>query len=205
MDMGNTLFDYFTENGKYTVFGLPATEELNGREARLPDGSAVRFGDELAVKCDDDLFLADAAGRLLLVQEFPDESLKALEAVRTAADAAALPEALEGWKTDLSFASGCVLTAVFGNGTLTLSPSPEPVVANPFSPGGTPAAPKAPETPPAPPVAFSLKAAEIGEKWFLLHFPETGETVFLNARRFLLYAILRGRIVTGFVEIPPKE
>ena len=42
-------------------------------------------------------------------------------------------------------------------------------------------------------------------KRFLFRFPETGEVVFFNARRFLLYALMEGRTVTGFVEIPPKE
>ena len=78
--MGKNLFDYFTNEGKNTPFGLPFTEELIGRTALLPDGEKVSFGNELAVKCDNDLFLADAAGRILLVEEQPDESLTALDA-----------------------------------------------------------------------------------------------------------------------------
>ena len=202
--MGNTFYDYFSNEGKNTVFGLPYTEELTGRSAVFPEGSAIRFGDELAVKCDDNLFLAAAAGKTLLVEELPDESLKAMDAEKATADAADLPEELEGWVTDLCLSSGCVLTAAFRAGTLTLSPSPEPDVANPFSSDGKPAAPKAPETPAAPPVSFALNAVKTGEKRFLLRFPETGEILFLDARRFLLYGILRGRNVTRFVEIPPK-
>lgn len=203
--MGKTLFDYISNDGKYPLFGLPSTEELAGRTACLPDGSKVLFGNELAVKCDDDLFLADVAGKLLLAEELPDESLKALDTEKEAADASALPEALEAWETDLSFASGYVLTALFKDGALTLKPSPEPVIPNPFSSGEEPAAPKAAEVPAAPPMTLSLQAVEIGEKRFLLRFPETGEILFFDGRRFLLYTIVRGRIVTGFVELPPKK
>ena len=71
------------------VFGLPFTEELRGRAARLPEGTEVCFGDELAVKCDDDLFLADVGGRIILAEELPDESLRALDAGQAAAGAAA--------------------------------------------------------------------------------------------------------------------
>ena len=180
--MGKTFFDYISNDGKDLVFGLPFTEELAGRSAALPDGSAVRFGKELAVKCDDDLFLADVSGRLLLVEELPDESLKALDAEAATVGAEALPEALEGWETDFCFASGYVLNASFGNGKLTLRPSPEPDPSNLYSAGGA-AAPKAE----APLAALPLQAAETGDKRFLLRFPETGETVFLDARRFLLY------------------
>ncbi len=194
--MEKTLFDTVTDGGKYAPFGLPKTEELTGRTALLPEGPAVRFGETLAVKCDDDLFLAEEGGRLLLAEELPDESLKALDAANTALGAAALPEALEGWETELCFASGYVLTAVFRDGSLTLSPSPEPTL--PGAPAPDEAAPAAPgET-------FALKAAEVGENRFLLHFPETGETVLLNARRYLLYAILKGRIVAGFAELPAR-
>ena len=196
--MGKTLLDLITDGGKYALFGLPATEELAGRTARLPDGAELRFGDELAVKCDDDLFLVQKEDRILLAEELPDESLRALDAEAAAAGAAALPEALEGWETDLSFASGCVLTAVFGVGTLTFSPSPEPVL-----PGASGEASAAPKPPAGPAASLSLQAVETGEKRFLLRFPETGETVFLDARRFLLYAILGGRIAAGFVEVPP--
>ena len=198
--MGKTFFDYISNDGKDLVFGLPFTEELAGRSAALPDGSAVRFGKELAVKCDDDLFLADVSGRLLLVEELPDESLKALDAEAATVGAEALPEALEGWETDFCFASGYVLNASFGNGKLTLRPSPEPDPSNLYSAGGA-AASKAE----APLAALPLQAAETGDKRFLLRFPETGETVFLDARRFLLYAILGGRIVCGFVEVPARE
>ena len=198
--MGKTFFDYISNDGKDLVFGLPFTEELAGRSAALPDGSAVRFGKGLAVKCDDDLFLADVSGRLLLVEELPDESLKALDAETATVGAEALPEALEGWETDFCFASGYVLNASFGNGKLTLRPSPEPDPSNLYSAGGA-AAPKAE----APLAALPLQAAETGDKRFLLRFPETGETVFLDARRFLLYAIFGGRIAAGFVEAPARE
>ena len=198
--MGKTLFDYISNDGKNLLFGLPKTEELIGRSARLPDGSELCFGDEIAVKSDDDLFLADVAGRIVLAEELPDESLRALDAEKAAAGAAALPEDLEGWETELCFASGYVLTARFADGALTLSPSPEPVIPNPFGPS------KSQETEAlAAPLTLPLQAVKTGEKRFLLRFPETGETVFFSARRFLLYAILRGRIVTGFVEIPPKD
>ena len=199
--MGKTFFDYISNDGKNLVFGLPFTEELAGRSAALPDGSAVHFGKELAVKCDDDLFLAEMGGRFLLAEELPDESLKALDAEAATAGAVALPEALEGWETDFCFASGHVLTASFGDGKLTLRPSPEPDISTLFSSGGA-AAPKAAE---APLAALPLQAAEIGDKRFLLRFPETGETVFLDARRFLLYAIFGGRIAAGFVEAPAKQ
>lgn len=204
MDMNKTLLDTITANGRYALFGLPATEELAGRTAGLPDGSTLRFGKELAVKCGDDLFLTEAGGRLLLIEELPDESLNALDAEAETAGASALPEALEGWETDLSFASGCVLTALFRGGTLTLSPSPEPVVVNVFGSGEAPAAPGTPEAPETAPVTLPLRAVEVGEKRFLLRFPETGETVFLDGRRFLLYALFGGRIAAGFVEVPPR-
>ena len=194
--MGKTLFDIITDGGKYVPFGLPKTEELAGRTALLPDGSAVRFGEALAVKCDDDLFLAEEGGRLLLAEELPDESLKALDAAGAALGSAALLEALEGWETELCFASGYVLTAVFRDGALTLSPSPEPTLP------GAPA-PDA-EAPAVPGETFALRAVEAGENRFLLHFPETGETVLLNARRYLLYAILKGRIAAGFAELPAR-
>jgi len=195
--MGKTLYDHITDNGRYPLFGLPATEELAGRTARLPDGKELSFGSELAVKCDDDLFLAEKAGRILLIEEQPDASLKALDAEKTAAAASALPEALEGWETDLCFASGYVLTALFRDGTLSLRPSPEPV-----SPGA-----EGVQSPQAelPSVSFPLLAAETGDKRFLLRVPETGETVFLDGRRFLLYAIPEGRIAVGFVEAPARE
>ena len=196
--MGNTLFDYISCGGKYPLFGFSATEELRFRTARLPEGREVRFEGETAVKCDDDLFLAESGGRLLLVEEQPDESLLALDAEQATLGASALPEALEGWETDLSFASGYVLTARFRDGKLTLSPSPEPEVP------GFPAPEQGPDAEAAP-AEFPLQAVETGEKRFLLRFPETGETVFFSARRFLFYAILRGRIVTGFAEIPPRE
>ena len=201
--MEKTLLDVITDGGKYPLFGLPATEELIGRSAALPDGTEVRFGEELAVKCDDDMFLAEKEGRLLLVEELPDESLKALDAEAEAAGASGLPAALEGWETDLSFASGYVLTGLFKDGALTLRPSPEPDVSNLFGSAGAPA-PKAPESPAAPLAAFSLQVAETGDKRFLLRFPETGEAVFLNGRRFLLFSIFGGKIAAGFVEVPAR-
>ena len=202
--MGKNLFDYSSNDGKNTLFGLPFTEELIGRTALLPDGEKISFSNELAVKCDNDLFLAEVAGRILLVEEQTDESLTALDAEKAVAGAARLPEDLEGWETDLGFASGYVLTALFKDGSLTLKPSPEPDVADPYADEKKPAAPKAQEKP-ADPVTFALEAVEVGEKRFLFRLPESGEIIFFDARRFLLYAILRGRIVAGFVEIPPKE
>ncbi len=62
----------------------------------------------------------------------------------------------------------------------------------------------APAGPAADPVEFAVKIAETGAKRYVLYFPETGETLFFNARRFLLYALLNGRIVCGFVEIPAR-
>ena len=198
--MGKTLVEFITDGGKYPLFGLPATEELSGRTATLPDGRLLHFGEETAVKCDDDLFLIEKEGKLLLAEELADERLRVLDAGQAAGEASALPPALEGWETDLSFASGYVLTAAFQDGTLTLRPSPEPDMSNLFA-----APSKAKETPDGPRATFALKAAEVGEKRFLFSFPETGETVFFSARRFLLYAILGGRIVTGFVEAPARE
>ena len=198
--MGKTLVDFITDGGKYPLFGLPATEELAGRTAQMPDGTALRFGKETAVKCDDDLFLVEKEGKILLAEELADESLRVLDPGQAAGEASALPPDLEGWETDLCFASGYVLTAAFRDGTLTLRPSPEPDLANLFS-----APAKAPEAPDGPKAAFKLAAAEVGVKRFLLSFPETGETVFFSARRFLLYAILGGRIVSGFVEVPARE
>ena len=203
--MKKTLFDYISNDGQNTVYALPTTEELAGRSARLPDGSEIRFGAELAVKCDDDLFLVAQGGRILLAEERPDETLEALDAEAAAAGAQALPEELEGWETDLCFAAGYVLTASFGNGALTLRPSPEPVIANPFASGGALKAPETPDAPAAPLATLPLRAVRTGDKRFLLCFPETGETVFLDGRRFLLYALLRGRVVTGFVEVPARS
>ena len=201
-DMTKSFFALASNEGKNPIFGVPATEELTGRTAPLPDGKELRFGKELAVKVDDDLFLAEKEGRLLLVRELPDESLTALDAERETAGAAALPEELEGWTTDLCFASGYVLTAAFKDGALILSESPEPVVAGMFGSGGL-NAPGAREA--LPPLGtLALEAVEIDRKRFLLRFPETGEIVFFNGRRFLLYAIRDGRPAAGFVEIPPK-
>lgn len=202
-DMKINLYDYVSDCGKNVVYGLPTTEELAGRTAKLPCGCELSFDKELAVKVDDDLFLAEKDGKLYLIEEAADESLKAIDAVETAGAAAAFPEDFEGWETDLCLASGYVLTATFAGGKVTLKPSPEPVVNNPFGGAGT-AAPKAPEGPVADPVDFPVKIAETGAKRFILYFPETGETLFFNARRFLLYGLLRGRVVTGFVEIPAR-
>ncbi len=200
--MKKTLYNLIAKDGKRTIFGLPYTEELTGRSALLPDGTSVRFDDEPALKCDDDLFLAAVDGMILLVEELPDETLKALDAEQETAAASALPSDLEGWETELSFASGDVLTAVFKNGTLTLSPAPEPVIAGPF--GGPPAAPAAAEAA-EPPVTLPVRAVKTGDRRFLFRLPESGETVFLNGRRFLLYALLGGRAVCGFVEPPAAE
>ncbi len=199
--MDKTLLDYVSNDGNDLLFGLPRSEELAGRTARLSDGTELRFDGELAVKCDDDLFLALRGDRLLLVEELADESLKALDAETATAGADALPEELEGWEADLCLASGYVLTGLFRDGALTLRPSPEPVMFNPFASGKKIAAA---DTPEAPPLTLRLQAVKTGDKRFLLRFPETGETVFFSARRFLLYALLGGRIVTGFVEIPAK-
>ena len=202
--MENTFFAYASDGGRNALFGLPATEELTGRTARFPDGTSLSFESELAVKCDDDLFLADTADGVVLVEELPDGSLTALDAASATAAAGALPEELEGWETELSLATGYVLVAAFREGAVTLRPSPEPVIPNPFAPGGA-QAPKAPEAPAAQPLTLRLQAIRTGDKRFLLRFPETGETVFFDGRRFLLYALTGGRIATGFVEIPPKE
>ena len=192
-----TFFEYVTDHGNYPLFSLPATEELTGRTARFPDGGELTFGGELSLKCDDDLFLVSLGDRRLLVEEDPQERLEARDAEALTEGLSKLPEALEGWETDLCFASGYVLTALFRDGTLSLRPSPEPV--SPGAEGG--------QIPQAevPSVSFTLLAAETGDKRFLLRFPETGETVFLDGRRFLLYAIPEGRIAVGFVEAPARE
>ena len=201
--MKNALIDYVSDSGKNVLYGLPATEELAGRTAKLPCGCELSFDGELAVKVDDDLFLAEKDGKIYLVEEAADESLKAIDAAETAGAAAAFPEDFEGWETDLCLASGYVLTATFAGGKVTLKPSPEPVVNNPFGGAGT-AAPKAPEGPVADPVEFAVKIAETGAKRFVFLFTESGEILFFNARRFLLYGLINGRIVTGFVEIPAR-
>ena len=95
--MKNRLYDYISCGGKNVLYGLPATEELKGRKALLPDGTEVSFGDELAVKADDDLFLAEVGGKILLIEELPDESLKAIDAGKTAGAADALPADIDGW------------------------------------------------------------------------------------------------------------
>ena len=192
-----TLFEYMTDHGKYRPFSLPASEELTGRTARFPDGRELSFGGEPALKCDDELFLVSLGDRRLLVEETPDGDLEARDAEALTEGLSKLPEALEGWETDLCFASGYVLTALFRDGTLSLRPSPEPV-----SPGA-----EGVQSPQAelPSVSFPLLAAETGDKRFLLRVPETGETVFLDGRRFLLYAIPEGRIAVGFVEAPARE
>ena len=200
--MGKDLYDYISSNGKYTVFGIPTTEELAGRSALMPDGSEVLFGNELAIKCDDDLFIAERAGRILLIKELSDLSLTAFDAIQATAEATALPEALEGWKTDLCLASGYVLTADFGGGAMSLSPSPEPAVGGLF---GSDSSAEVQKTPEAPLAKLTLKAIETDDKRFVFYFPETGDILILNARRFLLFALLRGRAAAGFVEIPPKE
>ena len=48
--MEKSFFDYISNDGNNMVFGLPFTEELRGRAPRLPEGTEVCFGDELAVK-----------------------------------------------------------------------------------------------------------------------------------------------------------
>ena len=202
--MSKKLFDYISNDGKNVLFGVPTTEELIGREALLPDGEKVCFGNEMAIKCDDDLFLVDLGGRLLLVEEAEDLSLKALDAEKAASGANTIPEDLEGWETDLSLASGYVLTGLFADGKLRLAPSPEPEIPEAFAGMKNPSENKEPEIL-ADPVTYTLETVVTGDKRFLFRFPETGEVVFFNARRFLLYALMEGRTVTGFVEIPPKE
>lgn len=202
--MSKKLFDYISNDGKNVLFGVPTTEELIGREALLPDGEKVCFGNEMAIKCDDDLFLADVGGRILLVEEAEDLSLKALDAEKAASGANTIPEDLEGWETDLSLASGYVLTGLFADGKLRLAPSPEPEIPDAFAGMRNPSENKEPEVL-ADPVTYTLETVVTGDKRFLFRFPETGEVVFFNARRFLLYALMEGRTVTGFVEIPPKE
>ena len=202
--MSKKLFDYISNDGKNVLFGVPTTEELIGREALLPDGEKVCFGNEMAIKCDDDLFLVDLGGRILLVEEAEDLSLKALDAEKAASGANTIPEDLEGWETDLSLASGYVLTGLFADGKLRLAPAPEPEIPEAFAGMRNPSENKEPEIL-ADPVTYTLETVVTGDKRFLFRFPETGEVVFFNARRFLLYALMEGRTVTGFVEIPPKE
>ena len=202
--MSKKLFDYISNDGKNVLFGVPTTVELIGREALLPDGEKVCFGNEMAIKCDDDLFLVDLGGRILLVEEAEDLSLKALDAEKAASGANTIPEDLEGWETDLSLASGYVLTGLFADGKLRLAPSPEPEIPEAFAGMKNPSENKEPEIL-ADPVTYTLETVVTGDKRFLFRFPETGEVVFFNARRFLLYALMEGRTVTGFVEIPPKE
>lgn len=202
--MSKKLFDYISNDGKNVLFGVPTTEELIGREALLPDGEKVCFGNEMAIKCDDDLFLVDLGGRILLVEEAEDLSLKALDAEKAASGANTIPEDLEGWETDLSLASGYVLTGLFADGKLRLAPSPEPEIPEAFAGMRNPSENKEPEIL-ADPVTYTLETVVTGDKRFLFRFPETGEVVFFNARRFLLYALMEGRTVTGFVEIPSKE
>ena len=158
----------------------------------------------MGIKCDDDLFLVDLGGRILLVEEAEDLSLKALDAEKAASGANTIPEDLEGWETDLSLASGYVLTGLFADGKLRLAPSPEPEIPEAFAGMKNPSENKEPEIL-ADPVTYTLETVVTGDKRFLFRFPETGEVVFFNARRFLLYALMEGRTVTGFVEIPPKE
>ena len=202
--MSKKLFDYISNDGKNVLFGVPTTEELIGREALLPDGEKVCFGNEMAIKCDDDLFLVDLGGRILLVEEAEDLNLKSLDAEKAASGANTIPEDLEGWETDLSLASGYVLTGLFADGKLRLAPSPEPEIPEAFAGMKNPSENKEPEIL-ADPVTYTLETVVTGDKRFLFRFPETGEVVFFNARRFLLYALMEGRTVTGFVEIPPKE
>ena len=202
--MSKKLFDYISNDGKNVLFGVPTTEELIGREALLPDGEKVCFGNEMAIKCDDDVFLVDLGGRILLVEEAEDLNLKALDAEKAASGANTIPEDLEGWETDLSLASGYVLTGLFADGKLRLAPSPEPEIPEAFAGMRNPSENKEPEIL-ADPVTYTLETVVTGDKRFLFRFPETGEVVFFNARRFLLYALMEGRTVTGFVEIPPKE
>ena len=74
--MKNSLIDYVSCSGKNVLYGLPTTEELAGRTAKLPCGCELSFTGELAVKVDDDLFLAEKDGKLYLIEEAADESLK---------------------------------------------------------------------------------------------------------------------------------
>ena len=185
--MSKKLFDYISNDGKNVLFGVPTTEELIGREALLPDGEKVCFGNEMAIKCDDDVFLVDLGGRILLVEEAEDLNLKALDAEKAASGANTIPEDLEGWETDLSLASGYVLTGLFADGKLRLAPSPEPEIPEAFAGMRNPSENKEPEIL-ADPVTYTLETVVTGDKRFLFRFPETGEVVFFNARRFLLYA-----------------
>lgn len=206
--MTKKLFDYISNDGKSVVFGLPTTKELIGREASLPDGEKICFGEEMAIKCDDDLFLAEVAGRILLVEELEDLSLKAIDAKKAADEAAgactAIPSEMEGWSTDLSFASGYVLTALFTDGKLNLKPSPTPEIPEVYAQEKKYSPALEPDVL-LDPISYGLQTVVAGDKRFLLYFHETGEVVFFDARRFLLYALMNGRTVTGFVEIPPKE
>ncbi len=202
--MSMKLFDYISNESKSVVFGLPTTEELIGKEAAYPCGEKICFGEEMAIKCDDDLFLVDRAGKILLVEELEDLSLKVLDAEDTCAGKNVLPEELEGWQTDMSCASGHVLTALFADGKLNLKPSPTPEIPEvyrtekKYSPAIEAEVDLGPES-------FAVETPVTGDKRFLFRFPETGEVLFFDARRFLLYALMNGRTVTGFVEIPPKD
>ena len=82
--MSKKLFDYISNEGKNVFFGVPTTEELIGREALLPDGEKICFGNEMAIKCDDDLFLVDVAGRILLVEDEKSKTKKKKPSRRTA-------------------------------------------------------------------------------------------------------------------------
>lgn len=202
--MSKKLFDYISNEGKNIIFGLPTTEELIGREAVLSDGEKICFGNEMAIKCDDDLFLVDVKGKILLLEEQEDLSLRAIDVEKEASGKNIIPEELEGWETDLSFASGYVLTALFKDGKLKLTPSPEPEIPAAYAENNNASQAKEPEILPDP-IEYQLETVVTGDKRFLLRFPETKEIVFFDARRFLLYALLGGRTITGFVEIPPKE
>ena len=202
--MGKTVFEIITKGGQLNPHGPPASTELCGRCALLPDGSEVCFKEAVTVKVDDDLFLSEVSGKLFLVEEQPDESLKALDAVKETEGKAALPEDLEGWDTEVSLSPGTVFSAVFKEGTLSLSPAPEVKLPNFFGAPEEPAEPEAPAEP-EPPVVLPVEVSETGEKHFLIRFPESGEVLFFNGRRFLLYGILNGRIVCGFAEVPPMN
>ena len=200
--MEKTLFDVITKDGQLNPHGLPASTELQGRTAVLPDGTEIRFSDGPAVKCDDDVFLACEAGQLLLVRELPDESLKAVDAEKETAGKDVLPEDLEGWETEISLSPGTVFSAVFKDGALTLCPAPEVKMPNFFGAPEPKEEEPVQEAPKAPPVTLPLEVAETGEKHFLIRFKESGEILFFNGRRFLFYGILKGRIVCGFAEVP---
>ena len=94
---------------------------------------------------------------------------------RLCSASSAMPEEFLDWETEFSAAPGLILTACFKENAVAID--------------GT---------------LFSLKVLPTGERQYLLLF-ETGETVFFDAKRFLWYSAANGRVVTGYVEVPPRR